>query len=83
MARRRGTSVTFRGSVSGGGQPVTGGIVVIEREFRGAWHAVGRARVGADGRFVTRIRHARRAYYRANFQGWVGFMGTPSARHRW
>jgi hypothetical protein len=41
------------------------------------------ARTGSDGKFVIRIKHRKRAKYRAVSVGRLWLIGHVSAAHRW
>ncbi len=78
---RHGARLRFAGTLWGAG-PVPGRVVLVQRKKAGAWVTVRTATTRDDGTFVTRLRHRKRAYYRAVFAGGPRLLGAVSARHR-
>ena len=80
-ARRFDARVRFKGAVVASA-PVVGGVVRIQRRTSTGWTTVSSVRTSSDGTYVTRVRHRKRAYYRALYLGGVNLVGMASVTRR-
>ena len=78
---RSGARVRFKGVVVAAA-PVVGGVVKIQRKTSSGWITVRKVTTGSDGSYVTRVRHRKKASYRALFMGATNVVGTSSVVRR-
>jgi Zn-dependent metalloprotease len=85
-ARRAGAKLTFKGRLATGSYlevPIVDAVIKVQRRTSSGWVNVKSARTGSDGKFVIRIKHRKRAKYRAVSVGRLWLIGHVSAAHRW
>jgi Zn-dependent metalloprotease len=85
-AKRSGARLRFKGRLATGPYldvPIVDAAIKLQRRTSSGWVNVKSARTGSDGRYVIRIKHRKRAKYRAVSVGRLWLIGHVSTARRW
>jgi hypothetical protein len=85
-ARRSGARLTFKGRLATGPTlqvPIVDAAIRLQRRTSSGWVNVKTVRTRTDGTYVVKVKHRKRATYRAVSLGRLGLIGHISVARRW